>query len=74
MKFYVTTTRMAEVAGCHLTLREAKAEAEKSLREEGYCIDAVEVDVTAETVRRLLGNLGGYARSTRVVCEREPQS
>ncbi len=74
MKFYVTSTRMAEAAGCHLTLREAKAEAEKSLREEGYRIDAIEVDVSAETIRRLLGDYGGYARSIRVACDREPQS
>lgn len=71
MRFYVTTSLHGETIDCALTLREAKAVAEGVLGGAGYQIDAVEVDVSAETIRRLLGNLGGYAQSTRKAARRE---
>lgn len=65
MKFYVIQTTGGETVGCETSLKAAKAYAERW----GYSpneveIEAVEVAVTAENVRRLLGNLGGYAQAT----------
>lgn len=67
MKFYVITDSLGETRGCETTLKAARAEADQWLGEEGYAIDAVEVDVSADSIRRLLGTLGGYARSQRRV-------
>ena len=70
MKFYLVQTRAGETIDCRLTLREAREEAESMLGDAGFSIQMVEAEVTAETVRRLLGDLGGYARSTRAVVDR----
>ena len=64
MKFYTIETDSGETIGCELTKKAAIAYA----AERGYSraeveIECVDVDVTAETVRRLLGNLGGYANA-----------
>lgn len=65
MKFYVISGPLSEVAGCETSLHVAKAAA-KDLGA-GAVVDLVEVDVNRETMRRLLGELGGYAnRSQRV--------
>lgn len=63
MKFYVIESNTGETIGCELTKRAALLRAESA----GYTkdeinIESVECDVSAETVRRLLGNLGGYAK------------
>lgn len=61
--FYVIeSTGNQGVMGCELS----RSAAHKVMRERGYArneytLDPVEVEVTAESIRRLLGNLGGYA-------------
>lgn len=64
MTFYEVEVNGATV-GCELTLAAAKALARD--HDPDWCIIAQEVPVTADTVRRLLGNLGGYATSTRFI-------
>lgn len=64
MKFYVINDDdTGEVVGCELSLKAAREEANKLTN--SFNISALEVAVTAETVRRLLGDLGGYARSVK---------
>ena len=63
MKFYVIQTKQGETIGCETSLKAAKAKA----AEMGYNQDEVEVysvnvAVTAESIRRILGNIGGYAK------------
>lgn len=58
MKFWVVEVDGATV-DCKLTKKEA-VEAYK--HEENVEIHCEEVEVTAESIRRLLGNLGGYAK------------
>lgn len=64
MKFYEVEVD-GETVGCELSLKAAKALA-KSLGEQ-WCITVVEAPVNAETIRRLLGNLGGYADVLRYI-------
>ena len=64
MKFYVIENEFGETVGCETTLHAAKNAAhERGLERDEYEITVVDCAVNAETVRRLLGNLGGYARS-----------
>ena len=72
MKFYVIETEArGETIGCELTRKAAKQTAEAyGLGKGEYTIDLVEADVSAETIRRLLGNLGGYARDRSTITER----
>lgn len=70
MKFYVIGRNDGEVVGCQTSLRRAKAEA-RSFGLEEYSVDVVDVPVTSETIRRLLGDLGGYADSAERVYTRE---
>ena len=64
MKFYILEVN-GETVGCETSLKAAKALA-KSLSDE-WCITLLEVAVNAETVRRLLGNMGGYAETLRTI-------
>jgi hypothetical protein len=62
MKFYVIEATPGGVIGCELTLRAARAYAERrDYQRDEYEIDVVDCPINAETIRRLLGNLGGYA-------------
>ena len=72
MKFYVITTLDGETAGCEQSLRQAKALGRSLCGE--FTVDAVEVAVNAETIRRLLGAVGGYAISQQQVYPREARS
>lgn len=72
MKFYVITTLDGEIAGCELTLRAAKEEA--AFYGSEFTVDAIEVAVNAESIRRLLGEVGGYAISQQQVYPREARS
>lgn len=63
MKFYICNNRQHEAFDCAKTLREAMLLIE---REGGGYIEVTNVQINSETVRRLLGNLGGYANSLRV--------
>jgi hypothetical protein len=58
MKFYLIKNELGEITGCEMTLKRAKAE-----MHEGGEIEAIEVAVTAENIRRLLSGEGGYADS-----------
>jgi hypothetical protein len=59
MRFYVIEDS-GETIGCELTLAAAHDRAASRASGE-YEITALEVPVTAESIRRLLGGLGGYA-------------
>lgn len=64
MRFYEVEVD-GDTAGCEMTLKAARALAES--RGGDWTITAVEVPVNAETVRLLLGRLGGYATDCRVI-------
>jgi hypothetical protein len=62
MKFYTIETESGETIGCELTKKAAIAyAAERGYSKEEIQIECVDVTVNAEAVRRLLGNVGGYA-------------
>lgn len=69
MKFWTIETEQGETIGCELTKKAAidRALSWGYAREE-ITIECIECEVTAETVRRLLGHLGGYAKRD----DREP--
>lgn len=69
MRFYVVTDGTGETLGCQRSLRQAQALG----RSYGisFTVDAVDVSINAETVRRLLGALGGYAIEQREVWREE---
>jgi hypothetical protein len=58
MKFYIVEGNDAGVVGCETSLE--KAHQLGKLHGE-YTIQRVECEVNSETVRRLLGDQGGYA-------------
>lgn len=63
MIFYQLSTDTDGIIGCELS----KTNALHTIKEQGYVrsevtITKLYVDVTAETIRLLLGNLGGYAK------------
>lgn len=72
MKFYVieNTTR-GETVGCELTRGAANTVAVERCADLGdtYKIDCIEVEVSPESIRRFLGQLGGYAKNMRTVKE-----
>ena len=60
MKFYVIEDQSLWPVDCFVSLKDAK----KSLIDEwgnDYSITMIECAVNADTVARLLGNMGGYA-------------
>lgn len=62
MKFYIIETDKGETIGCELTRGAANLYAqERGFFRDEYSITVAECPVNADTVRRLLGNLGGYA-------------
>lgn len=67
MKFFVVSSDRGGVVGCELTLAVAKVVGTN----DGvpFSVERVECPVNAETVRRLLGNLGGYATESETVYE-----
>lgn len=61
MRFYIVEVR-GETVGCETLLRAAHAKGVLYAGKSGeYTVTAVDVEVTAENMRRLLGNVGGYA-------------
>lgn len=63
MKFYVVSVDFGGVIGCETS----KARAVKLVRESGaksYSITCVTCTPNTETVRRLLGNVGGFAENS----------
>lgn len=70
MKFYTIIGDRGETVGCERTIKAAKVRAEEYGFHPGeYSVEMVEVDVNAETVRLLLAEGGGYAKSTKTVIE-----
>jgi 4-hydroxyphenylpyruvate dioxygenase-like putative hemolysin len=62
-KFYVIETDSSGAIGCELTKKAAVERAtEQGYSSDEFTVEVVEVEVTAESIRRLLGNLGGYAK------------
>jgi len=62
MKFYIIESEFGETIGCELTRKAAKEFAEsRGFSKDEYEITVTDCPVNADTVRRLLGNLGGYA-------------
>ncbi len=63
MRFYIIrTTSDEEVIGCQTTLAAAKAYCERrAYSHKEVEIDPIDVPVTAESIRRLLGNHGGFS-------------
>lgn len=69
MKFYVLeNTETGATVTCELTIQRCRDEAETQGIID-YRIDLVEVEVTPEAIRRLLGQIGGFAKDTRTVRE-----
>ena len=63
MKFWLIEDKTGEILGCELTKRAAEETARSFGCTEGeYSVSSIEVEVTADNVRRLLGGLGGYAK------------
>lgn len=62
MKFYILEVN-GETVGCETSLKAAKLR----ITDDDWCITVVDAPVTAETVRRLLGNQGGYAETLRTI-------
>jgi len=62
MIFYVITTSQGETVGCETSLAVAimRALDYKNVYGMSCDVEKMNVRVNAETVRRLLGNLGGY--------------
>lgn len=68
MRFYVVETEGGETLGCELSLKAAHATATKyGYTRREYTVDLVQCAANAETIRRLLGQLGGYANETKQV-------
>lgn len=64
MKFWIIYDERESVVGCELTKRAATEKANEMGYGSGeFSLEWIEVEVTAENIRRLLGQLGGYAKS-----------
>lgn len=61
MKFYVISDLHGAVIGCERSLQAAKEYGRNIAGMGQYEVDLVTIGRPAETIRRLLGNLGGYA-------------
>jgi len=59
MKFWIISDEGGQTVGCEFTKAAAMREG-WNLADRGT-VNMVEVEVSAENMRRLLGNLGGYA-------------
>ena len=64
MRFYVCNDSDGETFDCVLKLSEAK---QMVAAEGGGTIQVTDVSVTAENIRKLLGNLGGYAKEIHFI-------
>jgi hypothetical protein len=63
MRFWLIEDKVGSVVGCELTRREAhETAAAFGVAIEEFIVSPLDVDVTADNVRRLLGGLGGYAK------------
>lgn len=60
MVFWIIESSNGTRVGCELTKRAAVATAQ-AMALDDYSVYSTDVPVCAESIRRLLGNLGGYA-------------
>lgn len=71
MKFYILVDADGSPRGCETSLRKAKQAVLQHMKQEYgeyyLRIEQVEVPVNADTVRRLLGDLNGYAKDRKMV-------
>lgn len=73
MRFYIVVNGYGSTIGCEKTLAKAHATARRAgagdagSANEEYEIHAIDCPVNAETVRLLLGELGGYATESKCV-------
>ena len=71
MKFYTIESDTGETLGCEMTVRDAHALAARyGLARTEYTITMEEVEVSAESVRLLLAQQGGYCKDDRQVWPR----
>ena len=63
MRFYIISSK-GETVGCEMTLRSAKDLAKEWQLTE-TTITLVDVAISAENIRRLLGDLGGYSKESK---------
>lgn len=61
MRFYVVQDNGGSTVGCEIALPAAHALGREQCPSGSYTITRVDCPVHVETIRRLLGNLGGYA-------------
>lgn len=61
MRFYIVESLEGISLGAYATLRQAVAEGRAILNDE-FEIRGMDIDVTAENIRRLVGNMGAYAK------------
>ena len=60
MLFWIVESSNGTRVGCELTKRDAVATAQ-SMDLGDYSVYSIDVPVCAESIRRLLGNLGGFS-------------
>jgi hypothetical protein len=65
MKFYVVS-HLGQDVDCFLRKQEA-VEVAKSIGEDYVSVQEMDIPVTAESIRRILGDIGGYATKIRTV-------
>jgi len=65
MKLYVVESFTGVTLGAFTTLKEAVTRGWETVNDE-FEIYAIDVDVTAENIRRLVGNVGAYANGESV--------
>lgn len=62
MKFYVFSALDGETFGCETSMKAAHTVGRERCGTDAYTIDLITIDMPPrEALRRLLGNLGGYA-------------
>jgi len=72
MRFYVLEDSFGQAIGAEMTLAAAKREAAAyGMRPGAYSVTMYDMPVNSETVRRLIGQLGGFATEIRRVIESE---
>lgn len=62
MKFWIISDKVGQVIGCEMTRRDAVGYATAlGLSREEFSVQWIDVPVTTDSIRRLLGDSGGYA-------------
>lgn len=61
MRFYIVESLEGISLGAYATLKQAVAEGRAILNDE-FEIRGMDIDVTSENIRRLVGNMGAYTK------------